>query len=85
MRPPYTTIFAPESSEDEIKEARKQILEEIAEAQHQRDDTEYFYEVWRNIEEATHQALNDGDDELYDYLKNNWDLMKIHAEKKLET
>jgi transcription termination factor NusB len=84
MRPPYTTIFDPGSTEEEVKEAREEILQEIAEAQHQRDDTEYFYNVWQNLHEATEKALENGDDELHDYLKNNWEIMELHAEEELQ-
>lgn len=81
MRPPYTTIFDPDSAEEEVKDARRQILEEIAEAQYERDEKTYFFDVWRNIEEAALAAWREDDYELYDYLKNNWEIMKIHAEK----
>lgn len=81
MRPPYSTIFDPESTEEEVIQARKDILEEIGEAQHERDSKAYFLDVWRNIEEATLAAYHEGDDELYDYLKHTWRIMKLHAEK----
>ncbi|MFB6216106.1 MAG: hypothetical protein ABEJ72_03945 [Candidatus Aenigmatarchaeota archaeon] len=84
MRPPYTTIFDPDSTEEEVKDARQQVLEEIAEAQYERDEKTYFFDVWQNIEEAALAAWREDDHELYDYLKNNWEIMKLHAEQSGE-
>lgn len=81
MRPPYSTIFDPESTEDEVIQARKDVIKEIGEAQHERDSRTYFLDVWRNIEEATLAAYREDDYELYDYMKNNWEIMNLHAAK----
>jgi hypothetical protein len=81
MRPPYSTIFDPESTEEEVIQARKDVIKEIGEAQHERDSRTYFLDVWRNIEEATLAAYREDDHELYDYMKNNWEIMKLHARK----
>ncbi|WP_139175283.1 hypothetical protein [Haloarcula vallismortis] len=74
-------MFDQEASKDEVNDARYEVLEEIAEAKHERDDKTYFLEVWQKIEEATLIAYKQGDYELYDFMKNNWELMKLHAEK----
>jgi len=84
MRRPYSTLFDPEASEEQVKEARDKILEEVAEAEHERDDTGDLYDVWKNLHEATEKALQKGDSELHDYLKNNWDILKLHAEEELQ-
>lgn len=81
MRSPYTTLLDPEASKQETQTARTKILEEIAEAQHHTDNKNYFLDVWRNIEEATLIAYKEQDYELYNYLKNNWEIMKLDAEK----
>jgi len=81
MRPPYSTIFNSESTKEEIVQARQKVIEEIGEAQHECDSRDYFLDIWQNIEEATLAAYQQDDHELYDYMKNNWEIMKLHAEK----
>lgn len=81
MRPPYSTIFDPESTDEEVIQARRDVIKEIGEAQYGPSSRDFFLDVWRNIEEATLAAYRENDYELYDYMKNNWEIMKLHAEK----
>lgn len=86
MRPPYQELFNPDNTEEEIYEARKDICREIGEATEKHpDDRTLFLDVWRNIEAATQAAWKEGDDELHDWMKNNYEIMALNATKREST